>query len=79
MNIQIITPEKTLFTGEIKLVQVPGTKGNFQVLKDHAPLISTLENGQIKLVELNGIEKYFDISSGVIEVMKNEIIILAEM
>ena len=45
MKIEIITPDKKIFEGEIKSVRVPGKKGSFQVLKDHAPIISTLENG----------------------------------
>jgi F-type H+-transporting ATPase subunit epsilon len=78
MQLEIITPEKKIYTGEIKLVQVPGSKGSFEILKNHAPIISTLEKGEIKIIDLQDRIVYFDISGGVIEVNQNKIIILAE-
>ena len=75
---EIITPEKKMFTGEVKLIQVPGTKGSFEILKNHAPIISTLEKGSIKVIDMKDEEDFFDISGGVIEVNKNNVIILAE-
>jgi len=79
MNLEIITPDKLLFKGIIKLVQVPGSKGSFEILKDHAPIISTLEKGRIKIIETDKTEPlFFEINGGVIEVKKNEIIILAK-
>jgi F-type H+-transporting ATPase subunit epsilon len=78
MKIDIITPDKKIFEGEIKSVRVPGKKGSFQVLKDHAPIISTLENGLVIMVDLDGVEKTFEISGGVIEVKANKIILLAD-
>ena len=78
MNLQIITPDKKVFDGEVKLVQVPGSKGSFQVLKNHAPIISTLENGVIKIIDSGDKTSSVPISGGVIEVKNNKIIILAE-
>ena len=78
MKIDIITPDKKVYEGEIKSVRVPGKKGSFQVLKDHAPIISTLENGPVILVEQNGNEKIFEVSGGVIEVKANKIILLVD-
>lgn len=78
MFLEIITPEKKMFTGEVKLIQVPGTKGSFEILKNHAPIISTLEKGSIKVIDMKDEEDFFDISGGVIEVNKNNVIILAE-
>lgn len=78
MKIDIITPDKKIFEGEIKSVRVPGKKGSFQVLKDHAPIISTLENGLVIMVDPDGVEKTFEISGGVIEVKANKIILLAD-
>ena len=49
LNLEIITPSKSAFKGEIKSVTVPGTKGRFQVLKNHSPIISTLDIGMIKV------------------------------
>jgi F-type H+-transporting ATPase subunit epsilon len=78
MNIEIITPDSKLFKGEIKSVTVPGTKGTFMVLKNHAPIISTLGKGKIILMTDASIEKDFEIESGLIEVKRNKIVILAE-
>jgi F-type H+-transporting ATPase subunit epsilon len=78
MKIEIITPDKKVFDGDIKSVRVPGKKGSFQVLKDHAPIISTLENGSVITVDQEGKEKVFEISGGVIEVKANKIILLAD-
>jgi F-type H+-transporting ATPase subunit epsilon len=78
MKIEIITPDKKIFDGEIKSVRVPGKKGSFQVLKDHAPIISTLENGTVRMVDQENNEITYDISGGVIEVKANKIILLAD-
>ncbi|HAM09222.1 MAG: ATP synthase F1 subunit epsilon [Bacteroidetes bacterium GWE2_41_25] len=78
MKIEIITPEKKVFEGDIKSVRVPGKKGSFQVLKDHAPIVSTLENGQVIMVDMDGKESTFEINGGVIEVKANKIILLAD-
>ena len=78
MYLEIITPEKKLFAGEIKLLQVPGSKGSFEILNNHAPIISTLENGRIKIISPEGSVTFFDIGGGVIEAKENKIIILAE-
>ena len=78
MKIEIITPDKKVFEGDIKSVRVPGTKGSFQVLKDHAPIISTLEKGLVIMVDQEGNEKIIEISGGVIEVKANKIVLLAD-
>jgi F-type H+-transporting ATPase subunit epsilon len=78
MKIEIITPDKKIFEGEIKSVRVPGKKGSFQVLKDHAPIISTLENGLVRMVDQEDREIIYEISGGVIEVKSNKIILLAD-
>jgi len=78
MNLEIVTPEEKLFAGEVKLVQLPGSKGSFEMLRNHAPIISTLESGTIKLITLEGKEMSFEIKGGVIEGSNNKIIVLAE-
>jgi F-type H+-transporting ATPase subunit epsilon len=77
VKVEILTPEKNLFSGEAELIQVPGTKGSFEILTKHAPLISTLEKGKIKIIDKQHQPVYFDISGGVVEVHKNTITILA--
>ena len=54
LNLEIITPSKSVFSGEINSITVPGTLGSFQVLKNHAPIISSLEIGSIKVVDSQG-------------------------
>lgn len=76
MKAILISPEKTLFEGEIHLVQVPGTKGSFAVLKNHAPIISTLEKGIVRIITIEGKELKFEINNGFIEVKDNNINIL---
>lgn len=78
MYLEIITPEKKLFSGEVKLVQVPGSKGSFEILHNHAPIISTLDEGRIKIISTGEEIKFFDIGGGVIESKQNNIVILAE-
>ena len=77
MLLEIITPEKKLYSGEVKSVKLPGSAGSFGVLKNHAPLISSLKKGTIKLVDEEKKTHTFDVKSGVMEVLKNKIIVLA--
>lgn len=76
MNLQIITPDTELFSGEVDSVVVPGTDGLIGILNNHAPLVSSLKSGQVKINKA-GEEKFFDVNGGVVEVLKNKVIILA--
>jgi len=78
MLLEIIAPDQKLYSGEVDLVQVPGSKGSFEILRNHAPLISTLEEGRIKIVDVKGGTTFFEVYGGVIEVKNNKIIVLAE-
>lgn len=78
MNIEIITPDKTLFEGTAILVQLPGIDGSFEILNNHAPLISVLGKGKIKIENEKNKTTFFEINGGVIEVLKNKVLILAE-
>ena len=78
MLLEIIAPDQELYSGEVDLVQVPGSKGSFEILKNHAPIISTLEKGKIKIVDQNGRTTFFEVDGGVIEAKNNKIIVLAE-
>ncbi|MEP7168879.1 MAG: ATP synthase F1 subunit epsilon [Bacteroidota bacterium] len=77
MHLDIITPDKKLFSGEVTSVLVPGASGQFQVLNNHAPIISTLIKGKVKIKTKEG-EQSFDVNSGVIEVLKNNVVVLVE-
>ncbi len=76
MHVDIITPDKNLFSGEADVVTLPGTDGSFQILKNHAPLISNLAKGVVVLKSKEGIQQ-FEVEGGVVEVLKNKITILA--
>lgn len=78
MKIEIITPDKKIFEGDIRSVRVPGKKGSFQVLKDHAPIISTLDKGPVIIVDNDGAQTTYEIKGGVIEVKANKIILLVD-
>ena len=78
MQIDILTPEKKLFSGEIQSVKLPGTNGEFEILSNHAPIISTLSAGKIHLIQNDQSKQSFEINGGVIELQKNNIIVLAE-
>ena len=78
MTLEIITPEKELFNGEITSVKLPGTNGGFEILNNHAPIISTLCKGKIKVTNIDKSTENFEINGGVIEMKNNKIIVLAE-
>ena len=77
MILEIITPEKKIFEGDILSVKFPGSDGSFGVLNNHAPIISTLEKGTILITDKNNSNTNIDINGGVIEMQNNKIIVLA--
>ena len=76
--VEIITPSKSAFKGEVKSITVPGTLGNFQVLFNHAPILSSLEVGRIKIEDINGNKFEYSTGGGTVEVKENNILILAD-
>lgn len=78
MKLIIVSPEKTIFTGEATSVSVPGSKGAFEILDNHAPIISSLQAGQI-VVRNNTTEQSFDVTSGFVEVARNEVSVCVEL
>ncbi len=77
MELNLVTPDKLVFEGEITSVQLPGSNGSFEVLNNHAPIISSLGKGNVKITSSSGIEN-FVIDGGVVEVVNNKVIVLAE-
>lgn len=77
MQLDIVTPDEQIYSGEIKLVKLPGIDGSFEILNNHAALISTLDKGQIKIIEEDNEVKFFEINDGVVEVQNNKVIVLA--
>ncbi len=77
MHVEIVTPDKKVFEGEADGVQLPGTLGSFEVLKNHAPIISTLNKGKVR-VRTGKDAQFFEITGGLVEVLHNKVIVLAE-
>lgn len=77
MNLEILTPDKKVYEGEVTAVSVPGTLGSFQILKGHAPIISTLEDGPV-IIKSDKDSQTFTIKGGVVEVLEDKVIVLAE-
>jgi F-type H+-transporting ATPase subunit epsilon len=77
MFLEIITPDKKIFSGEVTSVSVPGTSGRFQMLNKHAPIISTLLNGPVKVVVKNETQT-FNVIGGVVEMLDNKVMLLAD-
>jgi len=79
MTLEILTPERKVFSGDVYGVQLPGTSGLFEVLEKHAPLISSLKSGRLKILKdkWNPLS-FFEIQSGFVEVLNNRITVLVE-
>ncbi|MBN8833305.1 MAG: ATP synthase F1 subunit epsilon [Niastella sp. SCN 39-18] len=78
MTLEILTPEGKVFSGEVFGVQLPGISGLFEVLDRHAPIVSALRNGKLKVLKDKNNTKSYEIQSGFVEVMNNKTIILVE-
>ena len=79
MNLEILTPEKKIYSGEVYGVQMPGISGSFEVLEKHAPLVSALKAGRVKVLrDKQNHFAYFDIQGGFVEVLNNRVTLLAE-
>jgi F-type H+-transporting ATPase subunit epsilon len=78
MQLEIISPEQTIYSGEVSLVQLPGIDGSFEILNNHAPLISVLATGKVKIEDALKQTQFFDIKGGVVEVLHNKVLVLAE-
>ena len=78
MKVTISKPDSTLYEGEARLVQLPGTGGKFEILENHAPIISTLEAGDIRLVLPDNTEQTFAIRGGVVKGQQNDFMLLVQ-
>jgi F-type H+-transporting ATPase subunit epsilon len=79
MELLVLTPEKEIFSGSITSVTVPGLGGRFEILKGHAPIVSALGDGSVKIKTSAGETKEFKIKKGFVEVLKNEVSLLVQM
>ena len=78
MHLEIISPDKKIFDGDVKSVTLPGTEGSFGVLNKHASMISSLKKGVIKVIDNAQQTQTFEIKGGVAEINNNKVIVLAE-
>ncbi len=77
MYLEIVTPDKQAFSGEVSAVKVPGSEGTFEMLDRHASIISPLVNGEVRIKTSEG-ERTFQVQGGVVESLNNKVVILAE-
>lgn len=78
MTLEILTPEKKLYSGTVYGVQLPGITGLFEVLKKHAPLVSALSKGNVKVLKDKNSTVNFSIQGGFVEVLNNKVTVLVE-
>jgi F-type H+-transporting ATPase subunit epsilon len=78
MQLEIISPDKKIFEGEVKSLVVPGSEGLLGILNNHAPMIASLKKGVVKITDGQSQQSSFEIKGGVVEVLKNKVILLAE-
>ncbi len=78
MTLEILTPEKKIFSGEVYGVQLPGIGGMFEVLEKHAPLVSALKQGKLKILKNKNSTSLYSIQSGFVEVLNNRATVLVE-
>ena len=79
MTLEILTPERKLFSGEVYGIQMPGISGSFEVLDKHAPLVSALKAGRVKVLrDKQNHTVYYDIQGGFVEVLNNKVTVLVE-
>lgn len=79
MQLEIVTPDKQVYKGDITSASFPGTDGSFGILHRHAPMVAVLKKGSIKVLEVNSKDElFFEVDGGVLEVKHDKIIVLAE-
>jgi len=78
VNLEILSPEKVVFTGEVRGVILPGVEGGFEILTGHAPLIAALGRGNVQVLDGGNGDETFGIESGFVEVLNNNVVVLVE-
>ena len=78
MTLEILTPEKRLYSGDVYGIQLPGINGLFEVLDKHAPLVSALGKGTVKVLQDKTRTERFSIQGGFVEVLNNKATVLVE-
>lgn len=78
MNLVVLSPEQEVFVGEVSSVRVPGTGGSFEILNHHAPLVSSLKAGEVRIIDAAGTRSSYQIDGGFIEVLNNKVSVLVQ-
>ena len=78
MNLEIVTPDSKVYEGEITSIALPGIDGSFQILNNHAPIVSALGTGKMTVIDIASQTQEYNISGGVVEMNNNKVIVLAE-
>ncbi|MBP6023636.1 ATP synthase F1 subunit epsilon [Ferruginibacter sp.] len=78
MTLEILTPESKIFSGDVYGVQLPGINGSFELLDKHAPMVSALKNGTLKILKDKNATSSYTIQSGFVEVLNNKVTVLVE-
>lgn len=78
LTLKIVSPEKVHFEGEVESVKVPGMMGEFQILNNHAPIVSALQKGRVEYITKEGTEQ-LDVIGGFVEVLKNNVSLCIEL
>ncbi|MCB0576647.1 MAG: ATP synthase F1 subunit epsilon [Saprospiraceae bacterium] len=76
MNLTILSPEKEIFSGDVKSVKVPGSAGQFEMLDNHAPIVASLAKGEIRVLTDKGEKVVFNVEGGFVEMLNNEVSLL---
>ena len=78
MQLEILSPEKKVFSGNVYGIQLPGIEGSFEVLENHAPIIATLGKGKLKILKDKNTNELYDITGGFVEVLNNKASVVVE-
>ena len=78
MFLEIITAENKIYSGDVEAVKLPGSDGSFGILNNHAPMIASLKKGTVKVTDTKKNVENFEINGGVVEVLNNKVVVLAE-
>ncbi len=76
MELVVLSPEKEIFHGPVKSVKVPGSLGQFEMLENHAAIVSSLQAGEVRVIKADGSKVVWHVSGGFVEMLKNEVSLL---
>ena len=78
MQLEILTPEHKVYSGNVYGIQLPGIEGSFEILENHAPMIATLCKGKMKIIRDKNTTELYEITGGFVEVLNNKASVLIE-